>query len=86
MAPLAFGTQTAGSTIRPAAFCGVIGYKPSFGLINRAGLKFSAESLDTIGLFGRTVADVALFAQALTGLSVAPRPDPADRAASRTVS
>jgi Asp-tRNA(Asn)/Glu-tRNA(Gln) amidotransferase A subunit family amidase len=77
MVPLAFGTQTAGSTIRPAAFCGVIGYKPSFGLINRAGLKFSAESLDTIGLFGRTVADVALFAQALTGLSVAPRPDPA---------
>ena len=67
MVPLAFGTQTGGSIIRPAAFCGVVGYKPSFNLINRAGLKFSAESLDTIGLFGRSVADVALFAHAVSG-------------------
>ena len=67
MVPLAFGTQTAGSTIRPAAFCGVVGYKPTFNLINRAGLKFSAESLDTIGLFGRSVEDVALFAHAVSG-------------------
>lgn len=67
MVPLAFGTQTGGSTIRPAAFCGVVGYKPSFNLINRAGLKFSAESLDTIGLFARGVEDVALFAHAVTG-------------------
>jgi Asp-tRNA(Asn)/Glu-tRNA(Gln) amidotransferase A subunit family amidase len=67
MVPLAFGTQTAGSTIRPAAFCGVVSYKPTFNLINRAGLKFSAESLDTIGLFGRNVEDVALFAHAVTG-------------------
>ena len=67
MVPLAFGTQTGGSTIRPAAFCGVVGYKPSFNLINRAGLKFSAESLDTIGLFGRSVEDVALFAHAVSG-------------------
>jgi Asp-tRNA(Asn)/Glu-tRNA(Gln) amidotransferase A subunit family amidase len=67
MVPLAFGTQTAGSTIRPAAFCGVVGYKPTFNLINRAGLKFSAESLDTIGLFARSVEDVALFAHALSG-------------------
>ena len=67
MVPLAYGTQTAGSTIRPAAFCGVVGYKPSFNLINRAGLKFSAESLDTIGFFGRSVEDVALFAHAVSG-------------------
>ncbi|MGE0311746.1 MAG: amidase [Lautropia sp.] len=72
MVPLAFGTQTAGSTIRPAAFCGVVGFKPSFGLVNRAGLKFSAESLDTIGLFGRSVDDVALFAHAVSGLPVPP--------------
>lgn len=67
MVSLAYGTQTAGSTIRPAAFCGVISYKPTFNLINRAGLKFSAESLDTIGLFGRSVEDVALFAHAVSG-------------------
>ena len=67
MVPLAFGTQTAGSTIRPAAYCGVVSYKPTFNLINRAGLKFSAESLDTIGLFGRSVEDVALFAHAVSG-------------------
>jgi Asp-tRNA(Asn)/Glu-tRNA(Gln) amidotransferase A subunit family amidase len=68
MVPLALGTQTVGSTIRPAAFCGIVGYKPSFGLINRAGLKFSAESFDTIGLMGRSVADVALLGQALAGI------------------
>ena len=72
MVPLAFGTQTAGSTIRPAAFCGIVGYKPSFGLINRAGLKFSAESLDTIGLFARSVDDVALFMHAVSGQSRLP--------------
>lgn len=68
MVPLALGTQTVGSTIRPAAFCGIVGYKPSFGLINRAGLKFSAESFDTIGLMGRSVADVALLARVLAGV------------------
>lgn len=65
MVPLAIGTQTGGSTIRPAAFCGVVGYKPSFNRINRAGLKFSAESFDTIGLFARNVEDVALLAHAV---------------------
>src|SRR5450432_3439542 len=60
MVPLAFGTQTAGSIIRPAAFCGVVGYKPAFGTINRAGVKAISDSLDTIGAFGRTVPDVAL--------------------------
>jgi Asp-tRNA(Asn)/Glu-tRNA(Gln) amidotransferase A subunit family amidase len=67
MVPLAFGTQTGGSIIRPASFCGVVGYKPSFGLIGRAGVKLLAESLDTIGALARTVADAALFVGALTG-------------------
>ena len=63
--PLAFGTQTAGSIIRPAAFCGVVGYKPSFGMIARAGMKLMSESLDTIGVIARSVADCALFAGAV---------------------
>ena len=52
--PLAFGTQTAGSIIRPAAFCGVVGYKPSFGTIARSGMKLMSESLDTIGAMARS--------------------------------
>ncbi len=60
--PLAFGTQTGGSVLRPASFCGVVGYKPTYNMINRAGLKFAAESLDTVGLIARTVEDVALLA------------------------
>jgi Asp-tRNA(Asn)/Glu-tRNA(Gln) amidotransferase A subunit family amidase len=67
MVPLALGTQTGGSTIRPAAFCGVVGYKPSFNRVNRAGLKFSAESLDTIGFFARSVEDTALLAHVMSG-------------------
>ena len=67
MVPLAFGTQTGGSTIRPAAYCGIVGYKPSFGTINRAGLKALAESLDTIGVMARTVEDCALLAHAVSG-------------------
>ncbi len=62
MAPLAFGTQTAGSVIRPASFCGVVGYKPSFGMIARAGVKPLADSLDTVGVLARNVADAAFFA------------------------
>lgn len=65
MAPLGLGTQTGGSVCRPAAFCGAVGYKPTFNLINRAGLKFVAESLDTIGVIGRSVGDVALLAGVL---------------------
>jgi amidase len=65
--PLAFGTQTAGSVLRPAAYCGIAGFKPSFGLIHRAGMKVMSESLDTIGVFGRGAADCALFAGVLTG-------------------
>lgn len=69
MVPIALGTQTGGSTIRPASFCGIVGYKPSFGLINRAGLKFVAESLDHVGVLARTVQDVALFTCAVTGIA-----------------
>lgn len=65
--PLAFGTQTAGSIIRPAAFCGVVGYKPSHGMISRVGHKLMSDTLDTLGTFGRTVADCALLAGAVSG-------------------
>jgi Asp-tRNA(Asn)/Glu-tRNA(Gln) amidotransferase A subunit family amidase len=67
MLPLAFGTQTAGSVIRPAAFCGVAGFKPSFRLIPMVGVKTFAWSLDTAGIFGATVADVAFGSAATTG-------------------
>lgn len=66
MVPLAFGTQTAGSIVRPAAYCGVVGYKPTFGLVNRVGVRMIADTLDTIGALGRTVPDVALLVAALT--------------------
>ena len=65
--PLAFGTQTGGSTIRPAAYCGIVGYKPTFGEIPVAGAKPIAASFDTITMFARTVDDVALFRSALLG-------------------
>jgi Asp-tRNA(Asn)/Glu-tRNA(Gln) amidotransferase A subunit family amidase len=73
MVPLAFGTQTGGSTIRPGAFNGVAAMKPSYNAINRAGLKFVAESLDTVGLYGRAVEDLGLLLHALTGID---RPAP----------
>lgn len=65
--PFAYGTQTAGSVIRPAAFCGVIGYKPSFGLISRIGMKIMSDSLDTVGVLARSVADCALLAGTVSG-------------------
>jgi Asp-tRNA(Asn)/Glu-tRNA(Gln) amidotransferase A subunit family amidase len=66
MVPLSFGTQTAGSLIRPASYCGIVGYKPTYNAIARAGVKPGADSLDTIGVYGRSVQDVAFFAAALT--------------------
>src|SRR5690606_16167621 len=57
MVPLAFGTQTFGSVIRPASYCGIVGYKPTFDRLPRAGVKVLAESLDTVGVFARTVGD-----------------------------
>src|SRR5499427_41080 len=59
MLPLATGTQTAGSIIRPAAFCGVVGFKPSVGLIPREGVMILSETLDQLGGFAATVADAA---------------------------
>jgi len=73
MVPLAIGTQTGGSVIRPAAYCGVVGYKASFGAIARTGVLTQAPSLDTIGVFARTVEDAALLAEPLFGH------DPGDR-------
>lgn len=67
MVPIANGTQTAGSIIRPASYCGVVGYKPSFGFTPRAGLKPSADSLDTVGFFAQNVMDAALFAAVSSG-------------------
>jgi Asp-tRNA(Asn)/Glu-tRNA(Gln) amidotransferase A subunit family amidase len=60
--PLALATQTGGSTIRPASFCGVVGFKPSVGRVSREGVKIYAPSFDTVGWYGRTVDDVALLA------------------------
>ena len=74
MVPLAYGTQTVGSTIRPAAYCGVVGYKPSYGMLSRTGMKMAAESLDTVGLIARSVDDVALFAAACAMRSMEARP------------
>jgi Asp-tRNA(Asn)/Glu-tRNA(Gln) amidotransferase A subunit family amidase len=77
MVHVALGTQTGGSVLRPASFCGVVGYKPSFGLISRQGIKFAAESRDTIGLFARNVEDVDLVASVLTDrAAVLPRQKP----------
>ena len=67
MAPLAIGTQTGGSVIRPASFCGVVGYKPSFGAIPRRGVLAQAPSLDTVGVFAGDVTGAALLADVLFG-------------------
>lgn len=65
--PLAVGTQTNGSVIRPASFCGAFGFKPTRGLISRSGVLQTSVSLDQIGVFGRNLEDVALLSDALTG-------------------
>ena len=67
MVPVALGTQTGGSVLRPSSFCGIVGFKPSFGSFNRAGIKSAAESLDTIGLHARSLEDIALVGDVLTG-------------------
>ena len=67
MVPVAFGTQTGGSIIRPASYCGVIGYKPSHNTINPTGVKPLATSFDTVGLFARSVDDCALVVGVLAG-------------------
>jgi len=65
MAPLSIGSQTNGSIIRPASYCGVVGYKPSYGLISRNGVLRQSDKLDHVGVFGKTVEDVALLAKVL---------------------
>ena len=65
MAPASIGSQTGGSVIRPASYCGVVGYKPSYGLISRNGVLRTSYSLDQIGMFGRRVEDVAMLAKVL---------------------
>jgi Asp-tRNA(Asn)/Glu-tRNA(Gln) amidotransferase A subunit family amidase len=80
--PLAYGTQTAGSVIRPAAYCGAVGYKPTFGTISRIGMKIMSDSLDTVGVMARSVADCAMFAGAVSGRDLGDpdaRPDRAPR-------
>jgi Asp-tRNA(Asn)/Glu-tRNA(Gln) amidotransferase A subunit family amidase len=74
--PVGLGTQTGGSTIRPAAFCGVIGYKPSFGEFSRVGIKMQCHNLDTLGVICRSLEDVAL----MRGVLLAQDPHPVDRA------
>ena len=65
MAPASIGSQTGGSIIRPASYCGVVGYKPSYGLISRNGVLRTSYNLDQIGMFGRKVEDVAMLAKVL---------------------
>jgi Asp-tRNA(Asn)/Glu-tRNA(Gln) amidotransferase A subunit family amidase len=67
MLPIALGSQTGGSVIRPAAFCGVAGFKPSYRLLPTVGMKCFSWSLDTVGLFAKGVADTAFAATAITG-------------------
>jgi Asp-tRNA(Asn)/Glu-tRNA(Gln) amidotransferase A subunit family amidase len=69
MVPLALGTQTGGSVIRPAAYCGTYAIKPSFGAINRAGVKPVAESLDTVGIFSRSIEELGLGLEVLAGIA-----------------
>ena len=65
MTPLSIGSQTKGSIIRPASYCGVVGYKPSYGLISRNGVLKQSSKLDQIGVFGKNVLDVALLSKSL---------------------
>jgi Asp-tRNA(Asn)/Glu-tRNA(Gln) amidotransferase A subunit family amidase len=81
MVPLAIGTQTTGSTIRPASYCGVFGYRPTYGDIRLVGVKEAAGSLDTVGLLARSVEDVALYRDVLLGGE--PEPLPTDVPAPR---
>jgi Asp-tRNA(Asn)/Glu-tRNA(Gln) amidotransferase A subunit family amidase len=71
LVPFALGTQTGGSVIRPASYCGVTGFKPSFGLLPTPGLKCFSWSLDTVGLFAASVSEAAWFAEALSGQTLA---------------
>lgn len=69
MVPLAYGTQTSGSVIRPASFCGVTAFKPTFGAINTVGIKVLCHGLDTLGILSRNIGDAAYCAAVLSGKS-----------------
>ena len=75
MVPAALGTQTGGSTIRPSAFCGIVGYKPGFGSIPVDGLKALAPSLDTIGIMARALEDIPLLSGVLSARPSSPARD-----------
>lgn len=81
MVPLGVGTQTTASTIRPAAFCGCVGYRPTWGDLRCAGVMEAAGSLDTLGLIARSVEDIVLYRDVLLGIK--PEPLPATAAAPR---
>jgi Asp-tRNA(Asn)/Glu-tRNA(Gln) amidotransferase A subunit family amidase len=68
MVPAALGSQTAGSIIRPASYCGVFGFKPTLGLVPRAGVLMQSHTLDTVGLYARSVEDLALITDCMTAL------------------
>jgi amidase len=72
MVPIAIGTQTTGSTIRPASFCGVFGYRPTYGEHRMHGVMEASGSLDTLGILARSVADVALYRDVLLGIPPEP--------------
>ena len=77
LVPLAIGSQTGGSVVRPASYCGIAGFKPTFGWLPTAGMKCFSWSLDTVGLFAASVEEVGRFAQAVSGQRVlmhAPEP------------
>lgn len=77
MVPLAIGTQTTGSTTRPASFCGVFGYRPTWGDLRVTGVMEASGSLDTLGILARSLEDVALFRDVLLGVDPQPIPDDA---------
>lgn len=74
MVPMAVGTQTNGSVIRPASYCGILGFKPSFGRISRRGVLTQSPPLDQVGVYAHTIDDIALVSETLMGF------DPGDRA------
>ena len=74
MVPLAIGTQTTGSTIRPASFCGVFGYRPTYGEHRMHGVMEASGSLDTLGILSRSVEDIALYRDVLLGIPPEPMP------------
>lgn len=74
MLPLALGTQTTSSTIRPASFCGVVGFVPTYGGISVSGVRAAAGSLDRVGLFARSVDDIALYLDVLRGIPASAAP------------